>query len=174
MFKRILVPLDGSDLAEGALPAAARIARATGGSIVLFGVATTPVDADIAAAIIQVAEQSDILDGKPYGFIAMATHGRGGVQRWALGSVTERVLGATKVPLLIIRPHKGGFAQSQIQQSTSYTVQPGDTLSSIAQRAYGDGSQPYWLAIYHANQQGFMDNDPTAISQANQQGPELH
>ncbi len=72
--------------------------------------ASIVVDADIAAAIIQVVEQSDILDGKPYGFIAMATHGRGGLQRWALGSVTERVLGATKVPLLIIHPHKGGFA----------------------------------------------------------------
>ena len=44
VFKRILVPLDGSDFAERALSAAARIARATDGSIVLFGVATTPVD----------------------------------------------------------------------------------------------------------------------------------
>jgi nucleotide-binding universal stress UspA family protein len=93
------------------------------------------VDADIAAAIIQEAEQSDILDDKPYDFIAMATHGRRGVQRWALGSVTECVLGATWVPLLIIRPHKGSFAQSPIQQGSSYTVQPGDTLSSIAQQA---------------------------------------
>ncbi len=36
--------------------------------------------------------------------IAMATHGRGGVQRWAMGSITERVLSATKLPLLIVRP----------------------------------------------------------------------
>src|SRR3981081_820745 len=36
--------------------------------------------------------------------IVMATHGRGGLQRWVMGSVTERVLGATKLPLLIIRP----------------------------------------------------------------------
>jgi nucleotide-binding universal stress UspA family protein len=36
--------------------------------------------------------------------IAMATHGRGGVARWALGSVTERVLHATRLPILIVRP----------------------------------------------------------------------
>jgi len=35
--------------------------------------------------------------------IAMATHGRGGLQRWAMGSVTERVLQGTKLPLLIVR-----------------------------------------------------------------------
>src|SRR5437763_5958932 len=43
MFKRMLVPLDGSTRAERALPVAARIARATGGSIVLVQVATIPV-----------------------------------------------------------------------------------------------------------------------------------
>ena len=45
MFKRILVPLDGSDLAERALPVAALIARASGGSIVLVGVVPTGVAA---------------------------------------------------------------------------------------------------------------------------------
>ncbi len=64
------------------------------------------VDADVAAAIIHAAEQSDVLDDKAYDFIAMATHGRGGIQRWALGSTTERVLGATSLPLLIVRPHE--------------------------------------------------------------------
>jgi len=38
MFQRILVPLDGSARAERALPVAARIARATGGSLVLLQV----------------------------------------------------------------------------------------------------------------------------------------
>jgi nucleotide-binding universal stress UspA family protein len=36
MFKHILVPVDGSPLAERALPVAARIARATGGTVTLF------------------------------------------------------------------------------------------------------------------------------------------
>ena len=36
--------------------------------------------------------------------IALATHGRSGPARWVMGSVTERVLGATRLPLLIVRP----------------------------------------------------------------------
>ncbi len=38
--------------------------------------------------------------------IALATHGRSGMERWMMGSVTERVLAATKLPLLIVRPGK--------------------------------------------------------------------
>ena len=38
MFERILIPLDGSERAEQAIPVAARIAKATGGSIVLLQV----------------------------------------------------------------------------------------------------------------------------------------
>jgi nucleotide-binding universal stress UspA family protein len=41
MFKRILVPLDGSGRAERALPIAARLARASGGSIFLVRVLST-------------------------------------------------------------------------------------------------------------------------------------
>src|SRR5260370_37327887 len=44
MFQRILVPLDGSPLAEQALPIAARIARATGGTVVLLHVAPLHVE----------------------------------------------------------------------------------------------------------------------------------
>ncbi len=44
MFKRMLVPLDGSPRAERALPVAERIARATGGSIVLLQATSFPVD----------------------------------------------------------------------------------------------------------------------------------
>jgi nucleotide-binding universal stress UspA family protein len=36
--------------------------------------------------------------------IAMATHGRSGMVRWALGSITERVLHSAELPLLIVRP----------------------------------------------------------------------
>src|SRR5947209_6907741 len=44
MFQRILVPLDGSSRAEQALPIAARIARATGGSLLLVQVVSPPID----------------------------------------------------------------------------------------------------------------------------------
>lgn len=56
-------------------------------------------DTDSAAAIVYAAEQDD----RVYDVLAMATHGRHGLQRWAMGSITERVLGATHLPLLIVR-----------------------------------------------------------------------
>jgi nucleotide-binding universal stress UspA family protein len=39
----------------------------------------------------------------PDNFIAMCTHGRSGVKRWALGSVTDRVVRHSGDPVLIIR-----------------------------------------------------------------------
>ncbi len=44
MFQRILVPLDGSDGAECAIPVAARIARACGGAIVFVQVVPPPTN----------------------------------------------------------------------------------------------------------------------------------
>ncbi len=84
--------------------------------------ATTSVesDPDVAEAIIKQAEGSE-LNGVPrevsiraplrsaeglYDLIAMATHGRGGIDQFVMGSVTERVLHTTKLPLLVVRPAK--------------------------------------------------------------------
>ena len=44
MFQRILVPLDGSTRAERAIPVAARIARASHGSVVLVRVVSTVIE----------------------------------------------------------------------------------------------------------------------------------
>src|SRR2546421_10469572 len=60
---------------------------------------------------------------------------------------------------LILRTNK----ENQMAQATpgsNYTVQPGDTLSSIAQQAYGDANQ--WQKIYDANKQ-VIGNDPNLI-----------
>jgi nucleotide-binding universal stress UspA family protein len=66
------------------------------------------VDTDVASALIRVAENGEDAEGAGvFGgcdLIAMATHGYSGMQRWAVGSITERVLIATKLPLLIVRP----------------------------------------------------------------------
>ena len=43
MFERILVPLDGSPVAERAVPAAVRIARAFAGSVIMLSVVAPPV-----------------------------------------------------------------------------------------------------------------------------------
>jgi len=65
---------------------------------------------DVAHSIVRTAEE-----GEPGGsdLIAMATHGRSGMQHWVMGSMTERVLQATKCPLLIVRPHQNGSAESE-------------------------------------------------------------
>lgn len=40
--------------------------------------------------------------------IAMSSHGRGGVQEWPFGSVAERVLRRTTLPVLVFRGESGG------------------------------------------------------------------
>jgi nucleotide-binding universal stress UspA family protein len=75
------------------------------------------VTEDVAHAILLAAEPDRKVEGtevsREQSIIAMATHGRGGLGRWAFGSKTERVLGACKVPLLIIRPHRVNAKHTQ-------------------------------------------------------------
>jgi nucleotide-binding universal stress UspA family protein len=52
---------------------------------------------DPASAILEHASEAGV------DLIAMATHGRSGLKRWAMGSVTERVLRGATVPLLVVR-----------------------------------------------------------------------
>jgi nucleotide-binding universal stress UspA family protein len=74
-------------------------------------------DPDVAAAILD--EPDALAEGGAEGasvrhscdVIAMVSHGRSGLPLWTLGSVTDRVLQATKLPLLII--HLSGAAESQ-------------------------------------------------------------
>jgi len=68
------------------------------------------IDKDVASALIRVAENGEDAEGAGvFGgcdVIAMATHGYGGMKRWAMGSITQRVLSATKLPILIVRPQE--------------------------------------------------------------------
>jgi nucleotide-binding universal stress UspA family protein len=65
-------------------------------------------NSDVASVLIAMAESSAGIaqTGVPasYDLVAMATHGRTGLSRWALGSITERVFNSITVPLLILRP----------------------------------------------------------------------
>jgi nucleotide-binding universal stress UspA family protein len=90
-------------------------------------------DDDIAAGIIRLAE-----DGEPAGktegvdvsdAIAMATHGFGGQPLWEVSSVTERVLQATRLPLLIVRPHELADTDHPLRDETTYDeLQKGEIL----------------------------------------------
>ncbi|HVB74010.1 MAG TPA: universal stress protein [Ktedonobacteraceae bacterium] len=68
---------------------------------------------DVAETIMRVAEGGEDAEGAGMpgrcDIIAMATHGRTGLQHWVLGSVTERVLSATRLPMLIVRPEETAF-----------------------------------------------------------------
>jgi nucleotide-binding universal stress UspA family protein len=74
------------------------------------------VDTDVAHAIIRMAENGEDAEGAGvFGrcdLIAIATHGRSGLQHWVLGSITERVLGATKLPILVVRPEAAEFKRT--------------------------------------------------------------
>ncbi len=58
-----------------------------------------------------------------YDLVAMATHGRTGLQRMILGSVTEHMLGATDLPMLIVRPASSSFAKQQPEEMESERLQ---------------------------------------------------
>lgn len=142
MYKKILIPLDGSKLAENALPAARYFARALQVPLELLSVvdmaaATRRGAADETAVTRDLADNAnqrfvdyleEVAKKFPSGqvfrmvregnaaetiigaaaadrqtLIAMATHGRSGLDRWLLGSVTEKVLRNGNNPLLIVR-----------------------------------------------------------------------
>lgn len=130
MFDKILVPLDGSALAERALPYAARIARATHGSILLLHVMSSTEtqhrlekSMNAAVRLEQLVEELraagvdattwtmpghaadvivDAADPPRTDLVVMSTHGRGGLGRWLFGSVAEDVLRRALVPVLLV------------------------------------------------------------------------
>jgi hypothetical protein len=63
----------------------------------------------VASTLRKAAESGKYIKDEMEGFdgcdiIALATHGRSGLSRLVLGSVTEYLLETTKLPLLIVRP----------------------------------------------------------------------
>lgn len=59
---------------------------------------TKVASGDRAQSIVDQAQESRCH------LIAMSTHGRRGLSRWALGSVTDAVIRSAKVPVLVVRP----------------------------------------------------------------------
>jgi nucleotide-binding universal stress UspA family protein len=51
--------------------------------------------------------------------IVMCSHGYTGFKRWRLGSVTERILGATRLPLLIVRPQKAIVIREETENNAT-------------------------------------------------------
>jgi nucleotide-binding universal stress UspA family protein len=131
MYKKILVPLDGSELAEIALPYAEGLAARLGSELTLIHICDSDKAEDyhthdaylqkIADTVRQrlgaegikvepahlvghAAEQIvDYADSEDTGLIVMATHGHSGIRRWVLGDVAAKVVRATNRPVALIR-----------------------------------------------------------------------
>ena len=157
MYRRILVPLDGSKEAEQVLPhvktaatgynppAKVTVFRAIE-AIMTVGHDYTSSERvikeekefedsaqqyvngivnvlssegiDVEAAIIDKTSGQDVaeeilhyVDGEKIDLIIMTTHGRSGVKRWAFGSVADKVVRHSKVPVLVVPPH--GYRESK-------------------------------------------------------------
>jgi nucleotide-binding universal stress UspA family protein len=142
MYKKILVPLDGSALAECVLPHVKAIALGCSiGKVVLLRV-VEPVPPEAPPALdfelfqkagLKAAEkylakikaklskeglkvEAKVLTGRPaetitdfakrekVDLIALATHGRSGISRWVFGSVADRLVRSSSIPIVLIRP----------------------------------------------------------------------
>jgi len=132
VFEKILLPLDGSELGRQIIPYVAQIAKALGSTVTALHVG--PSEA-AATAFLQEAEHGLLWAGVPAvdsrwsagdpaaeiarhaeqhecDLLAMATHGRSGLNRLVCGSTTDRVLHSTRLPMLLLRPSDHGAAAS--------------------------------------------------------------
>jgi nucleotide-binding universal stress UspA family protein len=102
-----------------------------------LGVGVTRVErsgADPAGVIVDLARET-----RP-DLIVMSTHGRGGLERWLRGSVAERVLRSSPVPILMVNPrtHPGSELASVLVplDASASSVQVLGPLIPLA-RAFG-------------------------------------
>jgi nucleotide-binding universal stress UspA family protein len=154
MYERILVPLDGSKVGEGALPhveeLVSKLSPEVKAEVTLLqvvsplshyivageagaqipytpqemaqikkramgyldkageGLRGTKAVVNIKVAVGNAAEEiMKAAEEIKADLIAMSTHGRSGISRWAFGSVTDRVLRGANVPILLVRAPKG-------------------------------------------------------------------
>jgi nucleotide-binding universal stress UspA family protein len=145
MDRTLLVPLDGSPLAEQALPLALEIAERANASVRLVHVhppgmpgGSGPGSDPRPESAVRESEQAylngaaqrvataspvrvaaELLDGPVAAtlcgraaatgtdLIVMATHGRGPLTRFWLGSVADQVIRQAPVPVLLVRPRDG-------------------------------------------------------------------
>jgi len=131
MYERIVVPLDGSELAELPLEYVRGLAAGTGAQVILLHACRPEVERMHRVYLQQIEQvlrsrledagsegstvDSAVLLGHPaeeiltyaeknkVSLIAMTTHGRSGVRRWALGSVADKVARHSAVPVWLVR-----------------------------------------------------------------------
>jgi nucleotide-binding universal stress UspA family protein len=126
MYERILVPLDGSELAEQVIPYVEELTRKLNSEVILItaylpGTCPEPafeayvekkanelqgsgikaswkvVQGDAAIEILNFAEKHGV------GLIVISTHGRTGISHWPLGSIASKVIQRSHIPVFLVR-----------------------------------------------------------------------
>ncbi|MHC5021862.1 MAG: universal stress protein [Planctomycetota bacterium] len=168
---RIVIPLDGSELADGILSNIRPLLVKE--EVRLELLAVIPEDWSDAARRhlkrMQMQLQEEGFDTETHirhgaALIAMSSHGRSGIARWALGSTAERVLRTTQSPVLVFNPT--AMAQSRTSDGIQKILVPLDgsergarILDSVIPLAKLTGAElvllhvapedPTWAAIPH-------------------------
>jgi nucleotide-binding universal stress UspA family protein len=91
---------DYDEMREDARRAAAAYLKEKEDSLVGEGVRTVSILTIEGAAANEIISYAQTAPGA---VIAMSTHGRSGIQRWILGSVTEKVVRHADAPVLVVR-----------------------------------------------------------------------
>jgi nucleotide-binding universal stress UspA family protein len=148
MYSKILIPLDGSKLAEEVLPYARLLAQDLRipadllyvndpnqptacapfmASEYLKSIAESFGGAGAVRYVIEAGQTAatiiEFAAAEPEMLIAMATHGYSGTKRWFLGSVAEKVLRAASNHVLLVRPANG---ESRAEAKLTMVVVPLD------------------------------------------------
>lgn len=121
MAERVLVPLDGSALAEQALPYAKAIAGGTG-QLILLEVGEEEDEFDLPQRFPGIPARLEHVTGDPAeqilrvarglhpDLIAMTSRGGGGAPSSSLGHVAEEITRRSPVPVLVVHPVDEGMA----------------------------------------------------------------
>ena len=156
-LNKILVPLDGSQLAEMALPIAMSLARNSQASLCLVTVAGgKPGDLvngdsalyleDVSSSLVKSGFDScfhvgtgsaahsivRIAEGESVDLIVMTTRGRSGIIRGILGSVTDTVISDTSVPVYVVRSDNASGAKNGVHDSGVIVALDGSDLAETA------------------------------------------
>jgi nucleotide-binding universal stress UspA family protein len=156
MYTKILVPLDGSRVAEQILPYARLWAKTYAIPLELLRVDDPDIRPPFwpplpsrdylkevsarylpvlqpVASIEQVGKPAEVIveraEADPACLIALATHGLSGPRRWLLGSVAGKVARGTTNPLLFIRPTEGMDPATDIELKTVFVPLDGSGLA---------------------------------------------
>ncbi len=189
MYKKMLIPLDGSELAEVVFPYAKELAGRLDIEVILLYVGSPGLRefAPMQQAYVKQAAENiqgqaraiqkktgitldsklihargELATGYPaeeilryadengVDLILIATHGRSGLKRWALGNVADKVLRASKIPTLVV--------SAGIPDTTPYDEWPRKTIMVPL-----DGSELAESVLSHAEALAKQRGEPMDV-----------